>query len=106
MASPNYLRFQAPQQLAEICRRLGIEAREEDAGAALAQALENLVSTFGVPLKVQDFEISEADFLEQLPELAQRTFDRESYSGTPRKATMAEIENMLKACYYGEEFVS
>lgn len=106
VASPNYLRFQAPQQLAEICRRLGIEAREEDAGAALAQALENLVSTFGVPLKVQDFEISEADFLEQLPELAQRTFDRESYSGTPRKATMAEIENMLKACYYGEEFVS
>ncbi len=106
VASPNYLRFQAPRQLAEICRRLGIKAREEDAGETLAQALESLVATFGVPLKVQDFQVSEADFLERLPELAQRTFDRESYTGTPRKATMAEIENMLKACYYGQKFVS
>lgn len=106
VASPNYLRFQAPQQLAEICRRLGISAQEDNAGEALAQALESLVADFGVPLKVQDFQVSEADFLEQLPELAQRTFDRESYTSTPRKATIAEVENILKACYYGQEFVS
>ena len=55
---------------------------------------------------MQDFQVSESDFLEQLPELTQRTFDRESYTGTPRKATMAEVENILKACYYGQEFVS
>ena len=54
-----------------------------------------------IPKTLKDFGINEAEFLEKLPEVAANAVGDACTGSNPRSITPAQMEQLLKATYYG-----
>ncbi len=102
---PHSMQFCAPvtDKYLTICKALDIPA------ANAADGLKNLVDTvrdfltsLNVPLKLEDFGITTADFEAKLPKLAELAHGDISSILSPRPVTVAQCEKIMRYAYDGK----
>ncbi len=111
MYLPTVIRFnarveQAQARYAVIARRLGLS------GASSAQLVEALIGrinelnrALGIPRCIREYEngaISEHEYLEKLPEIARQAVADACTGSNPRPVDEKQMEQLLRAVYYGE----
>ncbi len=93
---------EAAKRYAEIAARLGLESSVK----ALIRHIRELNAKLEIPTCIRDYEggiINEQEFLEKLPKVAELAVGDACTGSNPRSITPAEMERLLKACYYDNE---
>lgn len=110
MYLPNVIRFnaendEAAKRYALIAQRLGLDGETTDELVdALIDRINELNARLQIPSCIQDYEggiIDEYEFMEKLPEVAKNAIADACTGTNPRIPTQAEMEELLRACYYG-----
>ncbi|MDD3027007.1 MAG: iron-containing alcohol dehydrogenase [Erysipelotrichaceae bacterium] len=110
MYLPNVIRFnaendEAAERYALIAQRLGLDGKTTDELVdALIDRINELNARLGIPSCIQDYEggiIDEYEFMEKLPEVAKNAIADACTATNPRIPTQAEMEELLRVCYYG-----
>lgn len=90
---------EAAKRYGEIAAHIGLEPTAD----ALIRQIRNLNAQLDIPSGIQDYEggiIDEKEFLEKLPKVAELAVGDACTGSNPRSITPAEMERLLKACYY------
>ena len=93
---------EAAKRYAEIAARLGLEPSAK----ALIRHIRELNAKLEIPTCIRDYEggiINEQEFLEKLPKVVELAVGDACTGSNPRSITPAEMERLLKACYYDTE---
>ncbi|WP_099205926.1 iron-containing alcohol dehydrogenase [Scatolibacter rhodanostii] len=107
MYLPKVIKFNAKEPAAakryeEIAVSLGLEASVD----ALIQHIQKMNKELDIPTCIKDYEggiIDEKEFLEKLPQVAELAVGDACTGSNPRTITPAEMEKLLKCCYFDEE---
>lgn len=112
MYLPKVIKFNAKEaaaarRYAEIARFIGLSgSTTEELVDALIAHIKGMNKQLDIPSCIRDYEggiIDEKEFLEKLPKVAELAVGDACTGSNPRKITPAEMEKLLKACYYDEE---
>ena len=112
MYLPKVIKFNAKEaaaakRYAEIARFIGLSgSTTEELVDALIAHIKGMNKQLDIPSCIRDYEggiIAEKEFLEKLPKVAELAVGDACTGSNPRKITPAEMEKLLKACYYDEE---
>jgi len=112
MYLPKVIRFNAKekaaaQRYAEIARFIGLPATTDAEGvSALIAHIQKLNKLMDIPSCIRDYEggiIKEDEFLAKLPKVAELAVGDACTGSNPRKITPAEMEKLLRACFYDTE---
>ncbi len=90
---------EAAKRYGEIAKCLGLEPTTD----ALIQHIRQMNEKLGIASCIRDYEggiIDEKEFLEKLPKVAELAVGDACTGSNPRAITPAEMEKLLKACYY------
>jgi len=94
----------ATERYAEIASFVGIGGNSD------AEKVENLITkinelkeTVGIKKTIQEYGISEEDFLANLDEMVEQAFDDQCTGANPRYPLMEEMREMYLNAYYGGE---
>jgi alcohol dehydrogenase class IV len=93
---------EAAKRYAEIAAHIGLEPSAK----ALIRHIRDLNAKLAIPGGIQEYEggiIDEQEFLEKLPRVAELAVGDACTGSNPRPITPAEMERLLKACYYDTE---
>ena len=93
---------EAEKRYGEIAAFLGLEPTSK---ALIAHLLE-MNKALDIPSCIKDYEggiIDEKEFLEKLPQVAELAVGDACTGSNPRPITPAEMEKLLKCCFYDEE---
>jgi alcohol dehydrogenase class IV len=93
---------EAAKRYGEIARYLGLEPTVD----ALIGRIRSMNKALNIPSCIKDYEggiIDEKEFLEKLPKVAELAVGDACTGSNPRAITPAEMEKLLKACYYDTE---
>jgi alcohol dehydrogenase class IV len=97
----------AADRYAEIARFISLPAKTAGEGAAsLIAHIKSLNKALDIPGGIKDYEggiINEKEFLDKLSCVAERAVGDACTGSNPRKITPAEMEKLLRACYYDTE---
>ena len=106
-AFSQYDRPQARRRYAEVADHLGLS----QAGDRTAQKIERLLGwldelkhNLDIPMSIQAAGVNEADFFAKVDELAVEAFDDQCTGANPRYPLISELQEILKASYYGEAY--
>jgi alcohol dehydrogenase class IV len=111
MYLPKVIRYnakepEAAERYAQIAKALGLAG---DGSGALTDALiahlNAMNRALDIPTCIRDYEggiINEKEFLEKLPKVAELAVGDACTGSNPRKITPAEMEKLLKCCFYDE----
>ena len=111
MYLPTVIRFnarveQAQARYAVIARRLGLSgASNAQLVVALIGRINELNRALGIPRCIREYEngaISEHEYLEKLPEIARQAVADACTGSNPRPVDEKQMEQLLRAVYYGE----
>lgn len=95
---------QALERYAQIARFIGLSGSDDRACTqALIGELQSMNTRLGIPTCIRDYEgglICEQEFLEKLPHVAELAIADACTGSNPRQPSQAEMELLLKACYY------
>jgi alcohol dehydrogenase class IV len=98
---------EAAKRYAEIALFLGLKGTTD---AALTDALiahiKGLNTRLDIPTCIKDYEggfVSEAEFLEKLPQVAELAVGDACTGSNPRSINPAQMEKLLKCCYYNTD---
>lgn len=69
----------------------------------LVAAIERLRAEVGIPASIRDAGVDEQAFLVRLDELSELAFDDQCTGANPRYPLIAEIREIYRRAYYGEE---
>lgn len=102
---PKYESFIADKRYAEIARALGLPASTTEEGVqSLIKAVRDLMKELKMPASLAECGISKKQFLQKVPELADRAFEDQCTTANPRMPLVKELEEIyIKA--YGEASV-
>ena len=112
MYLPKVIKFNAKdataaKRYADIARFIGLSGNTtEELVDALIDHIKEMNKKLDIPSCIRDYEggiIDEKEFLEKLPKVAELAVGDACTGSNPRKITPAEMEKLLKACYYDEE---
>lgn len=67
---------------------------------ALINAIEDLKKDLDIPETIQEYGISEKDFLAKLDEISEKAFDDQCTGANPRYPLIDEIKDLFKKAYY------
>ncbi len=101
MPAPGYSSYVAPEKYAQVGYILFGGHDDDERRQRLFDAVDGLIAEVGVPKTFAAAGIPEADFLAALPELVANSFADVSMRTNPRMPMVAEIEQLLRAAYYG-----
>ena len=90
---------EADKRYCEIAAHIGLKPTTD----ALIQHIRGLNAKLDIPGGIKDYEggiIDEKEFLEKLPKVAELAVGDACTGSNPRAITPAEMEKLLKACYY------
>lgn len=90
------------KRYAEIAAHIGLEPSAK----ALIRHIRERNAELNIPTCIRDYEggiIDEAEFLEKLPKVAELAVGDACTGSNPRPITPADMERLLKACYYDTE---
>ena len=93
---------EAAKRYGEIAARIGLEPNAK----ALIRHIRAMNAKLDIPTCIRDYEggiIDEKEFLEKLPKVAELAIGDACTGSNPRSITPAEMERLLKACYYDTE---
>ena len=93
---------EANKRYCEIAAHIGLKTTTD----ALIQHICSLNAKLDIPGGIKDYEggiIDEKEFLEKLPKVAELAVGDACTGSNPRAITPAEMEKLLKACYYDTE---
>lgn len=97
----------AAARYAEIARFLGLSGSSDcQLTAALIAHIKGLNSALDIPSCIKDYEggiIDEKEFLKKLPAVAELAVGDACTGSNPRAITPAQMEKLLKCCYYDTE---
>ena len=107
MYLPKVIKFnsknpEADKRYAEIAASLGLEPTTD----ALIAHIKKMNQQLDIPSCIRDYEggiIDEKEFLEKLPQVAELAVGDACTGSNPRSITPAEMEKLLKCCFYDEE---
>lgn len=107
MYLPKVIRYNAKDETAakrygEIAAFIGLEPSVD----ALIEKIKEMNKTLEIPCCIRDYEggiIDEQEFLDKLPKVAELAVGDACTGSNPRKITPAEMEKLLKCCFYDEE---
>ncbi len=112
MYLPKVIRFnakvpEAARRYAEIAEFIGLKGRDDAAltDALIARILE-LNRALEIPSCIRDYEggiIGEREFLEKLPRVAELAVGDACTGSNPRPIVPAQMEKLLRCCYYDLE---
>ena len=97
----------ACERYAKIAKFLHLEGNtNEELTQALIAHIQKLNKALDIPSCIKDYEggiIDEKEFLEKLPTVAELAVGDACTGSNPRSITPAQMEKLLKCCYYDEE---
>ncbi len=102
MPAPGYSSYVAPQKYAQIGRI--IFGGHDERGAArrgCSTPSRDLIDELGMPRSMKDAGVTEEEFLAALPELVDIAFADVCLRTNPRMPLLDELEQLLRAAYYG-----
>lgn len=100
---PKYEKYIAPDKYAEIAESLGLPASTPEEGvSSLANAVRKLMRDLGMPATIQEYKISEKEFLSKIEYLAERAFEDQCTTANPRLPLVKELVNIYKQAFYGK----
>jgi len=92
------------ERYAQIADYLGLGGNDDkEKMLNLVSAIENLKSQIGIKKNIKDYDISEADFLARVDELAMQAFDDQCTGANPRYPLIGELKNLYLKAYYGKD---
>ena len=112
MYLPKVIRFnakvdEAAERYAEIARFIGLEGNTtEKLVDALIREIRSMNEKLNIPKCIKDYEdgiIDEKEFNDKLASVAELAVGDACTGSNPRPVTPAEMEKLLKCCYYDEE---
>lgn len=112
MYLPKVIRFNAKEpaaakRYAEIAAFLGLKGGSDaELTDALIAHIQSLNAKLYIPSCIRDYEggfVGEAEFLEKLPKVAELAVGDACTGSNPRPITPAEMEKLLRCCYYDTE---
>ena len=92
---------EAEKRYGEIAASLGLEPSSR----ALIAHIQEMNRKLDIPTCIRDYEggiIGEKEFLDKLPQVAELAVGDACTGSNPRPITPAEMEKLLKCCYYDE----
>jgi len=101
MPAPGYSSYVAPQKYAQIGRIIFGGHDEQEQRDRLFNAVEGLIDELGMPRSMKDAGVTEEEFLAALPELVDIAFQDVCLRTNPRMPLLEELEQLLRAAYYG-----
>lgn len=101
MPAPGYSSYVAPEKYARIGRIIFGGRDDEERRRRLFDAVEGLIDELGMPRSMKDVGVLEADFLAAIPELVDIAFQDVCLRTNPRMPLLPELEELLRAAYYG-----
>ena len=107
MYLPKVIRFNAKEpEAAKRYEQIAVSLGLEPSVDALINHIRGMNSKLGIPTCIKDYEggiINEAEFLQKLPKVAELAVGDACTGSNPRSITPAQMEKLLKACYYDTE---
>ena len=97
----------AAERYADIARFIKLSGNTtEELVASLVSHLNEMNKKLNIPASIKDYEggiIDEKEFLEKLPKVAELAVGDACTGSNPRSITPAEMEKLLKCCFYDLE---
>jgi alcohol dehydrogenase class IV len=97
----------AAERYAEIARFISLPAKDSDEGVrSLIDHIGKLNRALDIPGGIKDYEggiINEKEFLDKLPKVAELAVGDACTGSNPRKVSPAEMEKLLRCCFYDTE---
>lgn len=93
---------EAEKRYGEIAAFLGLEPTSK----ALITHIQGMNAKLDIPTCIKDYEggiIDEREFLDKLPQVAELAVGDACTGSNPRTITPAEMEKLLRCCFYDEE---
>lgn len=111
MYLPKVIRYNAKEpaaaeRYAEIAKFLGFAGSTDELVNALIAHINSMNKALDIPTCIKDYEggmIDEKEFLEKLPKVAELAVGDACTGSNPRQITPAEMEKLLKCCFYDTE---
>lgn len=101
---PKYKKFIADEKYAEIASAIGLPAKDTAEGVKnLIKAVTNLIKELDEPLSFAECGINEKEYMEKIPDIAQKAFEDQCTPANPRLPLITEIEDIMRRVYYGEK---
>lgn len=98
---------EAAKRYAEIARFIGLSGdNDEELVDAFVSEIKELNATLNIPSCIKEYEdgmIDENEFMEKLSHVAEQAINDACTGSNPRIPNQEEMENLLKACFYGED---
>ncbi len=97
----------AKSRYADIARAMQLPGGTDgDLVQSLIEEINRINKSLGIPSCLKDYDegmVSEQEFLEKLPTVALLAIGDACTGSNPRKITHGEMQQLLKACYYGTQ---
>lgn len=112
MYLPKVIKFnaadaEANKRYAQIARHIGLGGETDSAlTAALIDHINGMNKALDIPSCIKDYEggiISESEFMEKLPTVAENAVGDACTGSNPRQITPKQMEELLKCCFYDTE---
>jgi alcohol dehydrogenase class IV len=112
MYLPKVIKFNSKEnsaavRYAEIARFIGLPASSNSEGVeSLIKHIRSLNKSLNIPNAIKNYAngiIDEKEFLDKLPEVAKNAVGDACTGSNPRKISPAEMEQLLKSCFYDSE---
>jgi len=98
---------EAAARYAKIARFINLEGNtDEELTDALIARIREMNKALDIPTCIKDYEggiIDEKEFMDKLPTVAELAVGDACTGSNPRAITPAEMEQLLKCCFYDEE---
>jgi acetaldehyde dehydrogenase/alcohol dehydrogenase len=102
-AFPQYDHYKGIEQYADVARfcKLTNSTNDEECVRVLVEHIEDLKRRINIPKSIQEYGISEDDFLHKLDDVVIMAYDDQCTGANPRHPLFAEIRQLLVDAYYG-----
>jgi len=102
---PKYEYYRAHLKYREVARYLGLPAATPEEGVdSLVTAVKHLMAELDMPDSIAGCGVDEKQFMEKVPMLAEQAFEDQTVTTNPRMPLIAELQEIYRRAYYGEEF--
>ena len=102
---PQYEYPHTLKRYAECARFVGINEKDDaKAVEKLCEKITELKKTVGVKERIQDYNVTEEDFLKTLDEMSVKAFDDQCTGANPRYPLISDLKEIYMLAFYGKKY--
>ena len=99
---PKYEHFIADEKYANFAKKIGLEFKTTEEGIdALINMVNELLEKLDIPKSFKEYGIDEAIYMSKIDDLANKAFEDQCTTATPRLPLVSELKKILIDAYYG-----